>query len=252
MEQKSDLIEKNLASSDDVNTKAHPWRRCAIGKHFVREHITHRSPNKQNSNGVVATVHEHCADNPSHKDELSYDEIQYISKTYFPHLSGLPTAGALTVIFSKADDYDVEIRGWVQYWNYVFQPDNPLDPNLVKALMGTESSFEKKPKGISKAYGLMQLLPETFQILRNTKGELKDYLIRVPKSEYIDPSVNICASIRWLFQKKKLAVAKMKRPVSWEEAIIEYKSYWEVINAGIDPEPMQRLRKFYGILQGEG
>jgi hypothetical protein len=30
-----------------------------------------------------------------------------------------------------------------KYWNEVLKPETPLDPNLVKALIATESAFEK-------------------------------------------------------------------------------------------------------------
>ena len=225
--------------------KVHPWRRCGRGEHLVCEHPVHTHSGKE------TTCHAHCAKNPSGKDELSFDEIQYISTHYFSDLKGLPTANVLTKEYPTADDYDVEIRGWTQYWNDIFQLPDMLDPDFVKALIGTESSFDLKPKGNSNAFGLMQLLPETFAILRNVKGELKDYLIRLSNDHYLDASANICSGIRWIFQKKKLASAKLKRESTWEEAIIEYKGYWHAIEKGIDPEPMQKLRRFYRALKGK-
>lgn len=199
----------------------------------------------------MVTRHEHCAENPSHKDELSYDEIQHITKTYFSSLEGPPTPALLTKDFEKADHYDTEIRGWVQYWNDIFRLDDPLDPNLIKALIATESSFEERPKKITNAVGLMQIRDDTFQYLHDTKGELKNYLIRVTKDELLNPSVNICAGIRWLFRKKETASSKLNRNASWEEAIISYKNYWADIESGKNVEPIQKLRKYYKILQEE-
>jgi len=246
---KSSISEKNGNNKDGFDKKAHDWRRCYIGKHFVREHVIHTPSSSVHPNGIVTTIQDHCADNASHKDELSFDEMQYISKKYFSTLSGLPMAGALTKIFPKADDYDLEIRGWTQYWNDIFKLDDPLDPDFVKALIGTESSFDIKPIGTSKAFGLMQLLPETFEILRNVKGELKNYLVCISHDQYLDASANICSGVRWLFQKKKLADSKLKRISTWEEVIIDYKGYWDEIKNKIDPVPMQHLRKFYQILK---
>lgn len=236
---------------DSEDKKVHPWRRCPIGKHLVREHIVHVPPSKLHPEGVVSTWHEHCANNPSHKDELSCHEIQHITETYFSALVGPPTAGKLTKIFRTADKFDVEIRGWVQYWNDVFQPEDPLDPNLIKSLIATESSFRPNPKKISSAHGLMQIRNDTLKILQDIKGELSNYLIRITPDELLDPSANICVGVRWLYQKKKLASARLKRTASWEEAIIEYKSYWHEVNKGIDPDPMKKLRKYYKILQEE-
>jgi len=64
-----------LETFKEPEKKAHLWRRCAIGKHWVREYEAHIAPSKEHPGGTVAKWHEHCADNPSHKDELSYDEI---------------------------------------------------------------------------------------------------------------------------------------------------------------------------------
>src|SRR5579872_918061 len=94
--------------------KNHPWRRCPVGKHLVREHIVHVHPSKAHPDGKVSVWHEHCANNPSGKEELSYAEINYIDEKYFSSLTGLPTSGVLNKIFPNADKYDSEIRGWVK------------------------------------------------------------------------------------------------------------------------------------------
>jgi len=236
--------------SHDEDKKAHPWRICPVGKHFVREYVGHIPPSKSHPDGSTATWHEHCASNLSHKDELSYHEIQYITETYFRSLSGPPVAGLLNNIFPAADNYDVLIRGWVKYWNDIFQEKDLLDANLIKALIGTESSFLINPSRVRSAHGLMQITQMTFQVLQDPKGELSDYLIRVSWNKILDPTSNICMGVRWLFQKKKLASFRLKRSASWEEAIVEYKGYWDEVDSGHDPQGMQLFRQFYKILQG--
>lgn len=230
--------------------KAHSWRRCPIGQHFVKEHTIHIQPSKKHPNGIVK-VHEYCAYNPSHKEELSYDEIQYITQTYFSTLSGRPTAGRLIKEYPTSDDFDGFIRGWTKYWNDIFNLDEPLDANLIKALLGSESSFKIDPPGNKNAHGLMQILHHTFLIVQDPKGELRDYLVRVPWNKLLDPTSNICIGIRWLFQKKKLASVRLKRTASWDEAVIEYKSYWDTVNQGQIPVGLAKFRNFYEILQGE-
>jgi len=92
--------------------------------------------------------------------------------------------------------------------NEVLHPEELLDPNLIKALIATESSFnhkavanEKKPKIIAR--GLLQVREDSRQILADQKGELKKHFIIVPSGEDLyDPNINICAGIRWLFHKK--------------------------------------------------
>ena len=55
----------------------------------------------------------------------------------------------------------------------------------------------------------------------------------------------------WLFQKKKLASVRLQRIASWDEAVIEYKSYWDQVNAGEIPKGLANFREFYQLLQGE-
>lgn len=97
----------------------------------------------------------------------------------------------------------------------------------------------------------MQIRNDTFRFLQDTKGELADYLIRIPRDKILNPSANICTGVLWLFQKRKLASARLKRPVSWVEAIIEYKGYWKDINEGKEPDALKRLNEFYQTLQAK-
>ncbi len=241
-----------ILNTVDDGSKAHPWRKCSIGKHLVREHIVHVHPSKTHPDGKVATWHEHCASNPSGKDELSYAEINYISETYFSSLSGLPTAGVLTKIFPKADDYDIEIRGWVKYWNDIFSHADPLNPNVVKALIATESSFDPKPTKYKYVYGLMQITGQTHQYLIGANKELKDYFFRFSTDELKKPSSNISAGVRWLFRKKQTASALLHREASWEETVEDYKAILEkrVHGKPYNPKPMEDFRKYYKLLQG--
>ena len=108
----------------------------------------------------------------------------------------------------------------------IFKPEEPLDPNLVKALIANESDFKSGSGNTSregKVTGLIQLTEKTRKILADQKGELKDFLITVSKDEIKDPNVNICSGIRWLFHKKNLVSHHLKREATWMEAISEYK-----------------------------
>jgi hypothetical protein len=236
---------------NEQEKKAHPWRRCSLGKHFVKEHEVHLPPSKTHPNGLVTIRHAHCAANRSHKDELSFDEIQFITETYFSSLVGPPTAGILNKQYPDADRYDVEIRGWVKYWNDVFQLDDPLDPNLIKALITTESGFRIDPKENKIACGLMQVRNSTLGYLRDTKGELTNYLVCLMKRELLDPSANICAGVRWLFRKKETAASKLKQKATWFNAIEDYKGFLDKIinNEPYNKKPMNDIKDFYQLLQ---
>jgi hypothetical protein len=228
--------------------KAHPWRRCAYAMHLVHEHQRHIEPSKEHPSGIVS-VHAYCASNPSKKDELSYDEIQYITKKYFGALIGPPTAGILH--FKDADKFDKEIRGWTKYWNEVLKPNEALDPNLVKALIATESSFRVDPQENKTARGLMQIMPNTRIYLQDIHGELRDHFVMVTAEELLQPSANICAGIRWLFRKKVIAKNKLNREPTWIEAIADYKDYLNtmITDKEYKPRPMDDLKIFYRDLQ---
>lgn len=230
--------------------KIHHWRKCGRGEHLVREHPIHVPPSKKHPKGKESVCHEHCAKNPSGKDELSYAEIKYISTIYFSDLQGLPTAEALTKEFPNADKYDAEIRGWTQYWNDIFKLDDPLDPNVVKALIATESSFDPQPKKHAHVYGLMQITGKTHQFLCGTKHELRDHYICVSATELVDESANICAGVRWLFRKRETAASLLQRKASWEEVVEDYKAILElrIHNKPYNPKPMEDFRKYYKIL----
>lgn len=71
------------------------------------------------------------------------------------------------------------IAGWVKYLNEIFNPIEDLDPNLIKALIASESGFRPillaDPNNPESARGLTQITGSTRVILGNGKGELKDY-----------------------------------------------------------------------------
>ena len=115
----------------------------------------------------------------------------------------------------------------VQYWNEVLKPDHPLDPNVVKALIASESAFSPEKlndkKNSNSARGLMQITNDTRKFL-DDGAELKDHYVTVTKKDLNDPGVNICAGIRWLFRKKEIAsTVRLKREATWVEAVEEYK-----------------------------
>jgi hypothetical protein len=233
--------------------KVHPWRKCGKGQHLVREHVVHTHPSKTHPHGTETICHEHCANNPSGKDELSFAEIKFISHTYFADLSGPPTPYMLTKKFRHADQYDSEIRGWVQYWNDIFKPEEPLDADIVKALIATESSFDPKPEAHPHVYGLMQLRGDTHQYLSGKKHDLRDHFVCVSTDELWDPSCNICSGVRWLFRKRETATALLKRRATWEETVEDYKAILSlrIHKKPYNPKPMEDFREYYDILKRE-
>lgn len=204
----------------------HPWRVCSYGEHWVRTHPLHVPPSKTHPNGSITTRREHCARNPSGKDQLYPDEIREIAAQHFSDLKNKPCS--LPLGFGAAGSkYDDLIAGWVQYWNDVLKPTEPLDPNFVKALIATESGFDPNiladKKNKDSARGLMQITNDTREILGDDDGEIKDHYITATRSDLNDPSVNICAGVRWLFQKRELLSRKLGHQATWIETVGKYK-----------------------------
>jgi hypothetical protein len=207
--------------------KIHPWRICPIGKHFVKKHIMRIPPSKKHPDGETIERHEHCAINPSKKDIFSFDEIQSMTEKYFHQLSGPPKARVLPK-YTYADAFDPEIRGWVRYWNNIFSSPHPLQEDLVKALIASESSFYAKTdipsgQGKGRARGLMQVTDYTMHILSDHHGELSNHLICFEHPKLLDPSANICAGVRWLFRCMVIAESKLGSKTTWIDAVAQYK-----------------------------
>jgi len=179
-----------------------------------------------------------------------------IADKHFSSLSGPPAAGKLPEYVVGADKFDHFIRGWTKYWNDVFRPDEPLDPDLIKALIASESSFELKPLSqnagaAGQAHGLIQLTDQTIKALGDPKGELLNHLVKISTEDTSDPNLSIGAAVRWLFRKRELASLRLKRQATWREGIAEYKAYLKDMASGKDPNPaqMKKLDHIYGRLK---
>lgn len=204
----------------------------------------HVPPSRRHPGGYVTTRRGHCAKNPTGRDQLYPDEIHEIAEQFFHSIKDKPCP---LVLFPDAPDYDVLIAGWTQYWNDVFQPRDPLTPNLVKALIASESSFKAdalaNEKNGNSARGLTQITNATRKILGDEKGELRDYYITATKEDLNDPSINIAAGIRWLFHKRAIASGLLGREASWEEAVAEYKGA-RTVSRERTQELMSRFRGY--------
>lgn len=253
-ETKKEPKKEDSAESD----KSHSWRLCPIGEHWVTDHSLWIPPTDKHP-GYHTTRDGHCAANPVRgkskiiEDYLSAEEMQMMADKHFSNLSGPPASGKLPEYVVGADNFDHFIRGWTKYWNEVFKPNEPLDPDLVKALIATESSFELKPTvpnaGVAgKAYGLIQLTDQAIKALGDPEGELLNHLVKISTEDTSDPNLSIGAAVRWLFRKRDLANHRLKRQATWREGIAEYKGYLKDMVSGKDPNPKQ-MEKIDGIYE---
>ena len=223
----------------------HQWRICSLGQHWVKEHVRHLA------SGKATTVRAHCQYNSSNLDELPVAEMNEISNTYFTNSIKQPCANMYQ--FKDRPNVDNFIAGWTQYWNDIFELSVPLEPNVVKALIASESGFRnlepvKDGFGQGKVRGLMQVTDTTIKILRDKKGELKDHFVEFSNADLMIPNINICVGIRWLFQKRRLAESKRGKNVSWNETIQFYKGYHSKTEAEIN-KGMKPFRDFFQDLE---
>lgn len=251
---------KSQIPGKNPSEKTHPWRVCAIGEHWKRDHPLKVPISEKNPEGY--TIRDgHCHGNPTKRkgrsiqDYLHPDEIHLITQIYAAKAFPRPAQGKLKE-FPKADHYDDAIAVWVQYWNEVFKPEEYLDPNLLKALIASESSFEPIPKEqyagrAGQARGLIQITDQAIQVMNDLKSDLKNHHIQITKENVSDPIISIAAGTRWLFEKRRLAAHRLKRNPTWEESVAEYKAYLKDMLSGktTNPKGMIHLRDFYKKLK---
>lgn len=152
---------------------------------------------------------------------LDRKEIEFIFKTYDKR--NIPYPSKSQDLGKNSDKYDDLIAVWTDYFNKKFTANPPLDPNMIKALIYSESDFRENPYN-PKAMGIIQITPETHKILQDPKGETKEFTFKdIRKKDLIDPAINIPMGIRWLYRKKRLAEGKLGRAADHEDIILEYK-----------------------------
>jgi soluble lytic murein transglycosylase-like protein len=86
------------------------------------------------------------------------------------------------------NEFDSLIRGWTQYWNDILMPSDHLDPDVVKALIASESGFDEKTwnhrRGKNAAYGLMQVTNACDPNAKNQAGMDKfDHALKLLKGK---------------------------------------------------------------------
>lgn len=175
---------------------------------------------------------------------LDLSEIESIFKDY--DRKSLTYPGKL-----KNDDYnkyDDLIAVWTDFFNKKFNANPPLEPNMIKALIQSESDFIETPQN-PKATGIIQITPDTFEVLQDPNGEVKEFIFKdIRKKDLKDPAINIPMGIRWLHRKKRLAEGKLGRSATHEDIILEYKGLLKSKSTYKD-NALAKYRKSYANLQ---
>lgn len=178
---------------------------------------------------------------------LDREEIDSIFKGYDRKNLAYPTPKKLTL--KNSDKYDEIIAVWTDYFNKKFNANPPLDPDVIKALIASESEFVEDPPKNKKAFGITQITPESFKALQDPKGEVKEFIFKdIRKKDLKNPDINIPMAIRWLFRKKRLVEGKLGRSASAEEIILEYKGLIKSKTPFKD-SALQKFRKHYAELK---
>lgn len=186
----------------------------------VRSHLLHVPISKKNPNGLTIRD-QHLRRLPG--TFLDFDEIKQTFKNYNRKNLVYPSRQKLKQ-FKDADKYDDVIAVWVDYFNKKFDQSSPLDPDVVKALIASESAFRVDPKENKTAFGITQITKETLKVLQDSNGESKEFIFeKIRQKDLKDPDISIPLAIRWLFRKRETAFSKLRREPSNEELILEYK-----------------------------
>lgn len=199
---------------------------------------------KKNPSGITI-VDEH----PRHLDGTYLDikEIEKIVKNYDLKKLVYPTSGKL-LKYPNADKYDDLLGIWTDYFNKKFPFDSLLDPDVVKALIGSESGFELDPAN-PRAIGIAQITKQTFKALQDPKGEVKEFIFKKFTLKNLnDPEIAIPMAIRWIFRKKRLAEGKLGKEPNAEEIILEYKGLLKS-ESKYKNKALEKFKELYDLLK---
>lgn len=180
---------------------------------------------------------------------LNADEIKNLFQDYDRNNVRFPTPDDLG--YKAGNAYDDAIAVWVDYFNKKLNADPPLDPDVIKALIASESGFRKDPPGNKIALGITQITKITLKVLQDASGEAKDFIFdNIRQKDLKDPDIAIPLAIRWLFKKKETATKKLKRDPSVEELILEYKGLLKS-KTDFKNRALENFRKQYGKLKNK-
>lgn len=210
----------------------------------VHEHPMHVPVSNKNPSGVTIRDQHLRRVNGTY---LNREEIDSVFTNYDRKTLIYPSSKKLD--FENCDNYDDIIAVWTDYFNRKFRADPYLDPDVIKALIASESEFIENPPKNKKTLGITQITLETFKALQDPSGEVKEFIFNdIRKKDLKDPSINIPMAIRWLFRKKRLAEGKLGRAADAEEIILEYKGLLRS-KTDFKNSALKKFRKHYAELK---
>lgn len=138
---------------------------------------------------------------------------------------------------------------WTDYFNKKFKVELPLDPDVVKALIATESGFRADPPENKTALGIIQITKDTLKIIQDPNGEAKDFIFHnIRQKDLKNSNIAIPMGVRWLFRKRETATNQLKRVPDHEELILEYKGLLKS-RTDYKNNALERFRENYAKLK---
>lgn len=169
--------------------------------------------------------------------------------------------------YSRYDDLIVKATA---YWNKdffsdLFPPDEPLDPNLVKAMIFQESRIGNDPNGKLNIMQVGNFGDSSLDVL-NGRGVTKEYELQNNKireinyhgkAQVVDVYDSIYWGIRWLYHKAQwIDGDEVRHWYSWKEAVARYgppkeeyvNNVWDIYIQGIKKEKTGVIRLWSVVL----
>jgi hypothetical protein len=213
----------------------------------VREHPLHVPISKKNPTGIT------IRDRHLRRLKGTYLDVEEIASIFINYdRTGLiyPTPRKLGE-YKNADKYDEIIAVWTDYFNKKFNASPPLDPDVVKALIASESAFHVDPPENKIARGITQITKSTFKILQDPNEEAKNFIFRkIRQKDLKNPHIAIPMGVRWLHRKRQTAMNQLKRTPTPEELILEYKGLLKS-KTDLKNKALTNFRKNYGLLKSK-
>lgn len=208
----------------------------------VRTHPRYVKPSAKNPDGITI-VDQHLRRVPG--TFLDEKEIYKITNGY--SLKGIQKPSKNNLESPDGNLYDNQISIWTNYFNKLFKITPSLDPNMIKALIGSESNFKVDAR-TPQAIGIAQITKQTLKIAQDPNGEVKDFIFNnISQKDLENPDIAIPIAVRWLSHKKSMAEIKLGRPATHEDIILEYKGLLKS-ETKYKNNALKQYRKFYEIL----
>jgi len=213
----------------------------------VHSHQLHVPISKKNPSGLTIRD-QHIRRLPG--TYLDAAGIKLIFKNYDRNNIQWPTKGKLK-LSKNSDKYDELIAVWTDYFNKKYSTEKQMDPDVIKALIASESSFVEDPTPRKIAIGITQITKSTLKIIQDPNGESKDFIFsKITQKDLRDPNIAIPLGVRWLIYKKTLARYKLKREPTAEEIILEYKGLLKSTTE-YKNKALKNFKENYGLLKSK-